>query len=498
MAWGFNPFTGTLDDAGQSKTGQIIVRSKSQLESTSAVPLLSDKVYFIDAIITDLDESILVPSGGLTIEGHGYDISKLSSSENNYTMFKTPNAVHTLSSDRTGGTFTLTYDGQTTSSLNWNATAAQVDTALEALSNIGAGDVTVTGGDLPTDILIEFTGALAQTDVSLITVTDSGTGGTAVTVTETAKGYAGNLTLNNNTIYVSGTSSKIFDIDNDGNFGALEANTVNFGDFPVLTPSFGTVSGYRQFRTANNAFIRYTDGFTFAGTMNGLAINDSIALSITGGFSSNVNHLSATGTAEFCDFSASDFATGAVMSLNNFRTNADDAVPNMASTDVKALFKSCVGVANTFIGASWTLTTEAATTITTNKTLVKLAGTTTADLDAHFTMPANNRLQYNGERQIKVDIIGYVQLSSSNTESFEVEARQWDDSASSWIDLRTLPIETALKILGDRRGGGTIVANAILDEGDYIELWALDASAAGTANPTLELESTLTVSERQS
>ena len=170
------------------------------------------------------------------------------------------------------------------------------------------------------------------------------------------------------------------------------------------------------------------------------------------------------------------------------------------ATDIKSLFKGCVGVANTFIGASWVLSTEATTTITTNKTLVKLAGTTTLDADAHFDDDGgtSNRLKYLGEKDIKVDIIGYLQLSSSNTESFELEARQWDASASSWIDLRTLPIETALKILGDRRGGGTIVANANLSQDDYIEIWVQDASAAGTANPTGELESTVTVSERQS
>ena len=41
------------------------------------------------------------------------------------------------------GTFTLTHNGQTTSSLSATATAAQVQSALEALSGIGTGNVTV-------------------------------------------------------------------------------------------------------------------------------------------------------------------------------------------------------------------------------------------------------------------------------------------------------------------------------------------------------------------
>ena len=44
-----------------------------------------------------------------------------------------------------GSASTLTYSGQTTSSLATSATAQQVQTALEALSNIAPGDVTVSG-----------------------------------------------------------------------------------------------------------------------------------------------------------------------------------------------------------------------------------------------------------------------------------------------------------------------------------------------------------------
>ena len=44
----------------------------------------------------------------------------------------------------TGGTFTLTFNGQTTAPLAFNATAAQIEAALEALSNIGAGNIQAT------------------------------------------------------------------------------------------------------------------------------------------------------------------------------------------------------------------------------------------------------------------------------------------------------------------------------------------------------------------
>lgn len=84
-----------------------------------------------------------------------------------------------ISGTPTGGTFTLTYKGQTTAAIAYNAAAAAVQTALAALSTIGTGNVTCSGGPLPgTAVTIAFTGALAN-DTTLLTSTDSLTGGTS-------------------------------------------------------------------------------------------------------------------------------------------------------------------------------------------------------------------------------------------------------------------------------------------------------------------------------
>ena len=71
--------------------------------------------------------------------------------------------------------FTITYDGQTTGSLDDMATAAQVDTALEALSSIPAGEVAVTGAD-GGPWTITLSGSLAEGTVSLSTTPTGGTG----------------------------------------------------------------------------------------------------------------------------------------------------------------------------------------------------------------------------------------------------------------------------------------------------------------------------------
>lgn len=97
----------------------------------------------------------------------------------------------TVTGSPTGGTFTLTYDTQTTSALPYNATPAAVQTALEALTNIGAGNVTVSGGPLPgTAITVTFKGELANTDVAQMTATSSLTGGSTPAVSVSTTGLA--------------------------------------------------------------------------------------------------------------------------------------------------------------------------------------------------------------------------------------------------------------------------------------------------------------------
>lgn len=77
------------------------------------------------------------------------------------------NEQQTVTIDATGGTFTITYSGQETAAIDFDATAAAVQAALEALSNIAVGDVSVTlNGAVYT---IEFTGLLARTDVAEVT-----------------------------------------------------------------------------------------------------------------------------------------------------------------------------------------------------------------------------------------------------------------------------------------------------------------------------------------
>jgi len=89
------------------------------------------------------------------------------------------NEIERITVKATGGTFTITYGGETTGSINYNASAAEVQAALEALADIEPGDVTVVGGpggSAPYTLI--FGGKLAEQSVTPVTTDRSGlTGG---------------------------------------------------------------------------------------------------------------------------------------------------------------------------------------------------------------------------------------------------------------------------------------------------------------------------------
>lgn len=110
-----------------------------------------------------------------------------------YGPYSVTDEVQTLTEGGSGLTsYTITWNGQTTASIDDDATAAEVQAALEALSNIGVGDVVVTGGPLATGpFTVTFTGALADTNVAAMTTTPTGGTGTVVVATTTAGGTEG-------------------------------------------------------------------------------------------------------------------------------------------------------------------------------------------------------------------------------------------------------------------------------------------------------------------
>lgn len=85
-----------------------------------------------------------------------------------------------LSGDPTGGSFTITINGQTTAAIPWNSTAATIDAAIEALSRVGVGGVTLYGGPLPNEsVQIALASSVTENNTAInLTTASSLTGGT--------------------------------------------------------------------------------------------------------------------------------------------------------------------------------------------------------------------------------------------------------------------------------------------------------------------------------
>lgn len=82
------------------------------------------------------------------------------------------NEIQTLDlSTATGGTFTLTFDGETTSAIAYDSDGAAIQAALEALDNLYPGDALVVVGPLAdSPVRLEFTGYRAGNDVPQVEI----------------------------------------------------------------------------------------------------------------------------------------------------------------------------------------------------------------------------------------------------------------------------------------------------------------------------------------
>lgn len=115
------------------------------------------------------------------------------------TSITSPAAVNEVQSvevaSATGGTFTLTFAGQTTAPIAFNATAAAVATALVALTNLAVGDVVGSGGPCGTaPVVLTFGAAYAGLNVPQITANGGalvGAGASVTTATTTPGSVVG-------------------------------------------------------------------------------------------------------------------------------------------------------------------------------------------------------------------------------------------------------------------------------------------------------------------
>lgn len=244
--------------------------------------------------------------------------------------------ILSLPTQPTGGTFTLTYSGQTTAAIAYNANAAAVQSALEALSNIAVGDVVCSGGALPgTPVIITFAQNLGDQDVSLITGDGTSlTGGSANidNITVIANGSVSPTGRYRSVRFtnmgsVQSTTKIFFEItDADGNITQTTQLAYNASAADIKASIVGQTIGYRidGFR---EVYENYTILTTDVDVSGGLGGGGSLYIEFTGNlrynpptmasFGSSSSHLSTPGGIDLRTTSASGFTQVASGGSNN-------------------------------------------------------------------------------------------------------------------------------------------------------------------------------------
>lgn len=173
-----------IDLRSTAATVQLQLRNLLTLEDNDVNVTVSGNVLTVDFVLREGQTNQTQIVAG-TISGSGS--MSITISVSSTPAVSASAAVNELQSvnltgSPTGGTFTLTWSGQTTSGIAWNASAASVVSALEALSNIGSGDVAATGS-AGGPWTVEFTGTLAGANQPAMTGSGANlTGGSAQSV----------------------------------------------------------------------------------------------------------------------------------------------------------------------------------------------------------------------------------------------------------------------------------------------------------------------------
>jgi len=186
-----NPYLADGNATVVNATGDTVITALAELEAAARAASKGQQVFLhvpADVVLTMGDllhrvgPVLYTPLDSVVVADAGYPATGA------YVAPTSEVQTVTITGVPTGGTFTLTYAGQTTGTIAFNALAATVQTALIALSNVDPGDVTVTGS-AGGPYTVTF--AAADGNVAQMTASGAGlTGGTApaVTVTTTTAG----------------------------------------------------------------------------------------------------------------------------------------------------------------------------------------------------------------------------------------------------------------------------------------------------------------------
>lgn len=320
-------------------------------------------------------------------------------------------------------------------------------------------------------------------------------------------GGSGDIELRFFGMSLSGSNSSYFGVTDSSGLSAVEAGSINFSG----GASLGYIDGYRQlfceavgifglsdgleFRSAWSGGAKFTNLIVRSFGSSGTLFKAGSGLVFNSRFYCDGNIDLPAGTSSVADFAPSNFAADDLLQMADsqitragaFNTQDVFYFPNTSAADLTSLWRGNAGLPNTLNGGFWLLTAEATTTIAVAGTKYKLAGTTTYSDLVHFTGAADNAYTMASSLADAFDVIGSVSINGTAGDLVTLYVRQWDDSASSYIDVIEITQEVTNYVGPDNRAQFNILTRANMSINDRIELWV---SVNNTNDVYMEIGST--------
>lgn len=170
------------------RTSQTLVQDDQRWIGNGGEPIGKPRSILLDRSAFDFVTNF--PNGHLP---SGIVLGKITATGLYAPYGASPSEVQTVTVDATGGTFTISFDGETTAAIAANETAANVQAALLLLSNLNTGDLTVArSGSVNAYVYtLTFGGQYLGVNVPAVTTgagSLTGGAGTAAVATSTAGG----------------------------------------------------------------------------------------------------------------------------------------------------------------------------------------------------------------------------------------------------------------------------------------------------------------------
>lgn len=258
--------------------GQIVV-DRAQTAGPGSVTINREKIYELGNY-NSVGSVADIPDLSFSVES--FDASAEFEAVLTGTTFGLNNGKQTVTiTNATGGTFTLTYAGQTTSALAYNAATSAVQSALQTLSTIGASNATVSGS--AGAYVVTFLSAIATNNaVQLLTASGASLTGTGAAVTIDAEDteLADGTALDPNASYALDVASQF----KAGKTNATPYNIVGSVAIPYLTLEslsykFGISDDASQTATLKGDGLYYTPGSVYIQETAGTnAANQAVVL----------------------------------------------------------------------------------------------------------------------------------------------------------------------------------------------------------------------------